>query len=81
MIVVGPVKVVLLGVAKFTWNLNRCSVVVVNSSRNKFGSPAGGAVLPSQSLGRNEKSIALGLGIRWKQTALALSPASMWLRL
>src|SRR5437899_12918064 len=81
--VAGPVKVELLGVVKFTWNLNRSSVVVVNSSRKKFGSPAGGAVLPSRSLGRNEKSIALGrLGIiRWKQTAFALSPASMWLRL
>src|SRR5258708_8409156 len=48
---VGPVKVELAGVAKSTWNLKRFRLLDPKNTR-KFGSPAGGAVVPSRSAGR-----------------------------
>src|SRR5258708_38252015 len=47
---VGPVKVELAGVAKSTWNLKRFRLLDPKNTR-KFGSPAGGAGVPSRAAG------------------------------
>src|SRR5262249_1827993 len=75
-ITVGPVNVLLAGVAKSTWNLNRLSELVVAMSTKKFRDPAGGAVLPSRSEGRRLAT----LDACWKQTWVAAAPASMAVR-
>src|SRR5438270_13430359 len=74
--IVGPLNRELLGVAKSTWNLKKCSVVVLNRSAKKLGSPAGGRVAPSRSDGKNEPSWLLV-----KQIAVAALPASIAERL
>ena len=47
---VGPVRVEDEGVAKFTWNLNRFTLLLPKNSRYS-GEPAGGAIVPSKSPG------------------------------
>lgn len=49
---VGSVKVLLPGVPKSAWNLNRSSEVFVWMFAKRAGDPAGGAVLPLRSEGR-----------------------------
>src|SRR6266496_5963849 len=80
---VGPVNVLLAGVTKSTWNVQRLSELVPKLSR-KFGVPAGGAevvptapLAPSRSEGRREAK----LGLNWKHTCVAAAPASIALRL
>src|SRR6266851_1119000 len=74
-IAMGPMNLELLGVAKSTWNLKRCSAVPLNRSTKKFGSPTGGAVAPSRSDGKNENSVVFV-----KQMAFASVPANMAVR-
>ena len=74
-IAVGPVKVELAGVAKFTWNLKRLRLFVPKNTR-KFGDPAGGAVVPSRSAGSRPPTDEPC----WKQTWVAGCPLSMALR-
>src|SRR5258708_27112573 len=63
---VGPVKVELAGVAKSTWNLKRFRLLDPKNTR-KFGSPAGGAVVPSRSAGSRPPTLLPC----WKQTCVA----------
>src|SRR5437899_1953503 len=72
-IAVGPVKVELLGLLKSTWNLKRFNVLGAEKVRKKFGSPAGGAVVPSRSEGNRLAT----LEPCWKQTMLAAPPLSI----
>ncbi len=72
----GPVRVVLEGVAKSTWNLNRSSVVDVPSSKKKLGEPVGGAVVPSKSAGSKLASLVPF----WKHCIVEALPASIAVR-
>src|SRR5512140_984758 len=75
-ITVGPVKVLLAGIPKSAWNLNRLSEVVVWRVTKKFGDPAGGGVLPSRSEGRRPATLV----DCWKQIWVAGRPASILVR-
>src|SRR5579859_2700398 len=74
-IVIGPVKVELVGVAKSTWNLKRFRLLLPKNTI-KLGEPAGGGVVPSTSEGRSPPTEEPC----WKQTCFAACPFSMALR-
>src|SRR5260370_2784905 len=68
--VVGPVKVELAGVVKSTWNFHRLSTFEPKF-REKYCSPAAGAIVPSRSYGNRLPTLELC----WKQTWVAAAPA------
>src|SRR5690349_7340643 len=74
-IFLDPVKVVLAGLAKSTWNFQRFRLFVPKL-RKKLGDPVAGAVVPSRSEGSNPPKLVLS----WKHCWVALAPASMLVR-
>ena len=58
--VVGPVKVLAVGLAKLAWNLKTLSVVVDWRFTRNAGDPAGGAALPSRSDGKALAMLEVG---------------------
>jgi hypothetical protein len=73
--VVGPVKVELAGVMKSTWNFHKLSEFVPKFMKNA-GSPLVGRMVPSMSDGNRLATLLLC----WKQSMVAVFPASIALR-
>src|SRR5262249_37258360 len=84
LMLVGPVRVELLGVAQSTWNFHRLSAFVPKLS-SRFGVPAGGSPEPpgprvEVAPSRSEGSIPPKLELSWKHCWVAAAPLSMLTR-
>src|SRR6266481_1917298 len=71
-VVIGPVRVLFAGAAKSTWK--RHTFRILDPKLTKYGSvPAGGAVVPSISLGKMLPKLLES----WKHCCVAAAPALM----